>query len=114
MRSDFVHSGSFTLYNLRMKPVLGKDGDKACIYVGDIPNVYDDESWTKSERILQKIWEIIKSEFVVSKGNDKNSFIIESNEFFILMDDLMPIGIYTKEVSGNPIIEKIFETLNRY
>jgi hypothetical protein len=94
-----------------MKIILAKDGDKDCIYIGEIPDIYDDESWAKSELLLQKICDLIRTEFALSKGSDERSFIIESEEFSIFMDDLMPLGIYAKKASGNPTIEKIFNVL---
>ncbi|MES2527025.1 MAG: hypothetical protein V4598_08045 [Bdellovibrionota bacterium] len=96
-----------------MKIIVGKDGDKDCIYVGKIPDIYDDEDWKKSELLLQKVCDLIKAEFAVTKGSDESSFIIEGEEISIFMDDLMPIGIYSRNVSGNRIIEKIFHVLNQ-
>ncbi len=96
-----------------MKLVLRHEDGKDSIYIGDVPDPYDDESWARSEQLLQQVCDLIRTEFGLSRGNDEHSFVIESEEFSIFMDDLMPIAIYAKKVTGNPIIKKIYEVLNR-
>ena len=94
-----------------MNLVIKKEYNKKCIYLGETPDIYDDDSWSAAEKLFKRVWSIIKDDFPVSKGKNKNSFVINSEEFSIFTDDLMPLGIYPENISGNCLIEEIFIAL---
>ncbi len=84
---------------------------KKSIYIGGIPDTYDDDDWDESDRILTVIFDVIKNNFDARKGKSSNSFFISSNEFTWFRDDLMPIGIYATSPKGNEFIDNLTELL---